>query len=62
MFVRRDMDDSMLAVELRDIDRDGQFDLAIFEGASSGSSTTATSRTRNRQEEQPKGEDSGLVI
>jgi len=35
-FVRRDMDGSMRAMELRDIDRDGQFDLAIFEGASSG--------------------------
>ena len=35
-FVRRDMDGSIRAVELRDIDRDGQFDLAKFEGASSG--------------------------
>ena len=35
-FVRRNMDGSMRAIELRDIDRDGQFDLAIFEGASSG--------------------------
>lgn len=35
-FVRRDMDGSMRAIELRDIDRDGQFDVAIFEGASSG--------------------------
>ena len=35
-FVRRAMDGSMRAVELRDIDRDGQFDLAKFEGASSG--------------------------
>ena len=35
-FVRRDMDGSMHAMELRDIDRDGQFDVAIFEGVSSG--------------------------
>ena len=35
-FVRRDMDGSMRAIELQDIDRDGQFDVAIFEGASSG--------------------------
>ena len=35
-FVRRDMDGSIRAIELRDIDRDGQFDLAQFEGASSG--------------------------
>ena len=35
-FVRRDMDGLMRAIELRDIDRDGQFDVAIFEGASSG--------------------------
>ena len=35
-FVRRNMDGSMRAIELRDIDRDGQFDLAIFEGAPSG--------------------------
>ena len=36
MFVTRDMDGSTRALELRDIDHDGQFDLAIFEGASSG--------------------------
>jgi hypothetical protein len=36
MFVRHDVDGSMRALELRDIDRDGRFDLAIFEGASSG--------------------------
>ncbi len=35
-FVSRAMDGSIRAVELRDIDRDGQFDLAMFEGASSG--------------------------
>ncbi len=35
-FVRRDMDGSMRAIELQDIDRDGQFDLVKFEGASSG--------------------------
>jgi hypothetical protein len=35
-FVTRDPDGSMRAVELRDIDRDGRFDLAVFEGASSG--------------------------
>lgn len=35
-FATRDMDGSMRTIELRDIDRDGQFDLAIFEGASSG--------------------------
>ena len=35
-FVRRGMDGSMRALEVQDIDRDGQFDLAKFEGASSG--------------------------
>ncbi len=35
-FVRRDMDGSIRAIDLQDIDRDGQFDLAKFEGASSG--------------------------
>jgi hypothetical protein len=35
-FVRHDTDGSIRAVELRDIDHDGQFDIAIFEGASSG--------------------------
>lgn len=35
-FVRRDKDGSVRALELQDIDRDGQFDLAIFEGVSSG--------------------------
>ncbi|MGO9857075.1 MAG: DUF6325 family protein [Acidimicrobiales bacterium] len=36
MFVRRDSDGSMRALELQDIDHDGQFDLAVFAGASSG--------------------------
>jgi uncharacterized protein DUF6325 len=36
MFVTRDSDGSMRAVELADIDADGQFDLAVFAGASSG--------------------------
>jgi len=30
MFVRRDPDGSMRALELQDIDHDGQFDLAVF--------------------------------
>ena len=36
MFVRRDSDGSMRALDLQDIDHDGQFDLAVFAGASSG--------------------------
>ncbi|WIX81851.1 DUF6325 family protein [Amycolatopsis carbonis] len=36
MFVARDADGSVRAVELRDLDLDGQLDVAIFEGASSG--------------------------
>jgi Family of unknown function (DUF6325) len=36
MFVTRDSDGSIRALELQDIDHDGQFDLAIFAGASSG--------------------------
>jgi Family of unknown function (DUF6325) len=36
VFVMRDSDGSMRALELQDIDRDGQFDLAVFAGASSG--------------------------
>jgi hypothetical protein len=36
MFVRHDTDGSIRAIELRDIDRDGKFDLAVFEGASAG--------------------------
>jgi hypothetical protein len=36
VFVARGMDGSMQAVALQDLDRDGQFDLAIFEGVSSG--------------------------
>ena len=35
-FVTRDLDGSIRAVDLQDIDRDGQFDLAVFEGVSSG--------------------------
>jgi Family of unknown function (DUF6325) len=36
MFVTRDADGSMRALELQDIDRDGRFDLGVFVGASSG--------------------------
>jgi hypothetical protein len=36
MFVRRDADGSVRALELQDIDHDGQFDLAVFAGASAG--------------------------
>jgi Family of unknown function (DUF6325) len=36
VFVRRDPDGSIEAVELQDLDADGQFDLAVFEGVSSG--------------------------
>ncbi len=36
MFVRRDADGSIEALELQDLDADGQFDLAVFEGVSSG--------------------------
>ena len=36
MFVARDTDGSMRVVELRDLDRDGHLDLAVFEGAASG--------------------------
>jgi hypothetical protein len=36
VFVTRDTDGSIRAVELSDIDHDGQLDLAVFEGASSG--------------------------
>ena len=35
-FVTRDIDGSTRALEFQDIDRDGQFDLAVFSGASSG--------------------------
>jgi hypothetical protein len=36
MFVTRSADGSVAALDLQDIDRDGQFDLAAFAGASSG--------------------------
>ncbi|MGW7342586.1 DUF6325 family protein [Streptomyces sp. NPDC054854] len=35
-FVRKDADGSVSALEIADMDGDGQFDLAVFEGASSG--------------------------
>jgi hypothetical protein len=35
-FFTKDPDGNLRAVELSDIDRDGTFDLAVFEGASSG--------------------------
>jgi hypothetical protein len=35
-FVSRDVDGLMRTVELRDVDHDGRFDLATFEGVSSG--------------------------
>jgi hypothetical protein len=35
-FVRRNTDGSMRMIELADIDHDGKFDVAIFEGSNSG--------------------------
>ena len=36
VFVARDTDGSIRGLELSDIDADGEFDVAVFEGASSG--------------------------
>ncbi len=36
LFVTRDDDGSIRAIELQDIDNDGELDVAVFEGASSG--------------------------
>jgi Family of unknown function (DUF6325) len=36
MFVTREADGTMLALDLSDFDADGELDLAVFEGASSG--------------------------
>ena len=36
MFVTRETDGTVRAIDLRDIDHDGQVDLTVFEGASSG--------------------------
>src|SRR5215211_31442 len=36
MFVTRDTDGSIRAINIADIDGDGTFDFAVFEGASSG--------------------------
>ncbi|MFF0558238.1 DUF6325 family protein [Streptomyces sp. NPDC020472] len=35
-FVRKDADGSVVALELRDLDADGELDLSVFEGSSSG--------------------------
>ncbi|MEV7279283.1 DUF6325 family protein [Streptomyces sp. NPDC093111] len=35
-FVRKDADGSVVGVELRDIDADGELDLTVFEGSASG--------------------------
>jgi len=35
-FVMRELDGSVVAIEIADFDGDGQLDLAVFEGASSG--------------------------
>lgn len=35
-FMTKDLDGSVRAMELSDIDHDGQFDMAVFEGASAG--------------------------
>jgi hypothetical protein len=36
VFVKRELDGSITAVEIADFDGDGELDLAVFEGASSG--------------------------
>ncbi|MEU6881037.1 DUF6325 family protein [Streptomyces sp. NPDC046712] len=36
LFVRKDADGSVVALELRDLDADGDVDLSVFEGSSSG--------------------------
>ena len=36
MFVRKELDGSVAAMELTDLDGDGELDLTLFEGASSG--------------------------
>jgi uncharacterized membrane protein len=36
VFVRKDVDGSVLGLELSDLDGDGELDLAVFEGVSSG--------------------------
>jgi hypothetical protein len=36
VFVRKDIDGSVLGLELSDLDGDGELDLAVFEGVSSG--------------------------
>jgi hypothetical protein len=36
VFVRKDVDGSISAIEIADLDGDGELDLAVFEGASSG--------------------------
>jgi len=36
VFIRKDLDGSVAAFEIADFDHDGQLDLAVFEGASSG--------------------------
>jgi hypothetical protein len=36
VFIRKDLDGSVSAFEIADFDHDGQLDLAVFEGASSG--------------------------
>ncbi|WP_030686817.1 DUF6325 family protein [Streptomyces globisporus] len=36
MFVRKDADGSVVGLELRDLDADGELDLSVFEGSSSG--------------------------
>jgi hypothetical protein len=36
VFIRKELDGSVAVVEIADFDQDGQLDLAVFEGASSG--------------------------
>lgn len=60
VFVRKDLDGSVVGLELNDLDGDGELDLSVFEGASSG--LISQDDIREASEVLQPGSSAGILI